>query len=89
MKKLVRDLSVGDILSSGCEVIEAPFDSCNCPVGKCNIGIRYKSGTTTIRQWNKRTEVTVKVKHVYRDPGMPQQQPSRSPDFDYWGMSRL
>lgn len=65
MKKLVKDLSVGDILTSGDVVVEAPFDSCNCPAGKCNIGIRYLSGTVAVRQWNKRTVVGIKVAKIF------------------------
>lgn len=101
MQKQVRDLVVGDILTSGCEVIEAPFDSVRCPKGKCNIGIKHTSGTCVIRQWWKSTVVGVKEKAVFktdlsifkidsfRDPGLPPQSFGRSPDFDYWGGSRL
>lgn len=89
VRRMVKDLKVGDVLTSGDTVIEAPFDSVHCPAGKCNIGIQYISGIRKVQQWNKRTEVGIKEAHVYRDPGMPRQQPNPSPDFDYWGMSRL
>lgn len=88
MKKQVQHLKVGDILTSGDEVIEAPFDSINCPSGKCNLVIRYKSGAQVRRQWWKRTEVATKDPVLF--PGIPPQPPrSSNTSFNYSGDSRL
>jgi hypothetical protein len=60
MKKRIRHLQVGDILSSGAKIIERSYDSVRCPKGKCNIGVEYSDGTRKIQQWGKDTEVSLK-----------------------------
>lgn len=59
MKKLVKDLNVGDILKgSNYLIVEAPFDSVNCPKGKVNLGIKTVLGAKIV-QWNKNTEIVI------------------------------
>lgn len=68
MKKKVRNLLVGDVLSSGTKIIEKPYDSVRCPKGKCNIGLQYPSGAVRTSQWNKETIVTLSKEPYTQNP---------------------
>lgn len=59
MKKKVKDLQVGDILSSGTKIVERPFDSISTPRGQINLTVEYPNGNRRTRQWGKHTEVDV------------------------------
>lgn len=65
IQRMVKDLKVGDILTSGDIVIGPPFDSIRCPRTHCNICIQYVSGVRALRQWNKRTIVSIKKPKIY------------------------
>ncbi len=60
MKKQVRYLQVGDILSSGAKVLTTPLSGIYTPKGKVEITIEYPSGKTRIQFWGKSTTVTTK-----------------------------
>lgn len=60
MKKEVRYLKVGDVLSgSGSKVIQAPSSGLKTPSGKVEIGIEYPNGVKKIQTWGKYTVVSV------------------------------
>jgi hypothetical protein len=60
MKKQVKDLQIGDILSSGAEIIERPFDAIGLKSNQRKIGIKYPGGISKIQIWNKYTTVTIR-----------------------------
>lgn len=59
-KKLVRDLKVGDVLTSGAEIASSPSAGLNTPAGKVEIVIKYPNGSKKLQVWNKNTSVTLK-----------------------------
>lgn len=61
-EKQVRQLQVGDVLSSGAVIVERPYDSIKCPKGKLNIGVDYGDGVKKIVQWGRNTTVGIKSK---------------------------
>lgn len=60
--KRVYQLVKGDILTSGTEILEAPYDSVKTPRGKTNLTVKYPNGTVRSVQWGKSTTVGVKPK---------------------------
>lgn len=66
MKKEVRNLSIGDVLTgSGAKVVSAPVSGVKVPTGKVQIGIQYPNGVEKYQVWGKYTIVSV------NDPGTP------------------
>ena len=59
MEKYVKDLSVGDKLSSGVKVFERPFGSVKCPKNQINLGVEYSNGDRKIVRWGRYTTVNV------------------------------
>ena len=56
MKKSVRHLKVGDVLSgSGAVIVSAPFAGVNTPKGKVEVGVTYPGSEATLRVWNPNT----------------------------------
>lgn len=58
--KQVKDLNVGDILSSGAEITHRPFDAIGLKSNQRKIGIKYSDGNVRIQIWNKYTTVSLK-----------------------------
>jgi len=63
VKKLVKDLSVGDILTpTNVKVVVAPSAGISTPSGKVDLVVESAKGFRYSRTWNKRTEVSIKDK---------------------------
>lgn len=58
-KVQVKDLQIGDQLSSGAKIVSDPFESLHARKGKVIVGVLYSNGKLTTQEWGKSTTVTV------------------------------
>lgn len=62
MKKQVKFLSLGDVLSGGATIVAGPTRGLRTPAGKVEIGVQYPNGNVKLQEWNASTVVTLKPK---------------------------
>lgn len=60
----VIDLHVGDVCcGSGAVITHRPYDSCDCPKGKINLGVKYPGDDQGYkRTWGKYTTIKIERK---------------------------